>query len=76
MAKSAQASSSAPKRIPRIYVASPSDYNAGRLHGVWLEATDIQRVRSGVAAMLKASSPYVGWRGLLGTGVHFSSLTF
>jgi antirestriction protein len=55
MAKSAQASSSAPKRIPRIYVASLSDYNAGRLHGVWLEATDIQRVRSGVAAMLKAS---------------------
>ena len=24
---------------PRIYVASLSDYNAGRLHGVWLDAT-------------------------------------
>ncbi len=55
MAKSAQASGSAPKRISRIYVASLSDYNAGRLHGVWLEATDSQRVRSGVAGMLKAS---------------------
>jgi antirestriction protein len=55
MAKSAQASSSAAKRVPRIYVASLSDYNAGRLHGVWLEATDIQDARAGVAAMLKAS---------------------
>jgi antirestriction protein len=32
-----------------------SDYNAGRLHGVWLKATDIQEVRAGVDAMLKAS---------------------
>ena len=55
MAKSAQASSNAGKRVPRIYVASLSDYNAGRLHGAWLEATDFQRVRGAVAAMLKAS---------------------
>lgn len=25
---------------PRVYVASLSDYNAGRLHGVWIDATD------------------------------------
>lgn len=25
---------------PRIYVASLSDYNAGRLHGTWIDATD------------------------------------
>jgi antirestriction protein len=55
MAKSAQASSNAARRVPRIYVASLSDYNAGRLHGAWLEATDIQQVRAGVGAMLKAS---------------------
>ncbi len=36
-------------------MASLSDYNAGRLHGAWLEATDIQQVRAGVTAMLKAS---------------------
>jgi antirestriction protein len=55
MAKSTQPSSNAAKRVPRIYVASLSDYNAGRLHGVWLEATELRRVRSGVAAMLTAS---------------------
>ena len=27
-----------PGLVPRIYVASLSDYNAGRLHGIWLEA--------------------------------------
>ncbi len=55
MAESARASSNAAKRLPRIYVASLSDYNAGRLHGAWLEATDIQQVREGLTAMLKAS---------------------
>ena len=25
---------------PRIYVASLSDYNAGRLHGVWIDAAE------------------------------------
>jgi antirestriction protein len=55
MAKSAQPSSNAATRVPRIYVASLTDYNAGRLHGVWLEATDIEQVRDGVARMLKAS---------------------
>jgi len=55
MAKSAQPASNAAMRIPRIYMASLSDYNAGRLHGVWVEATDIEQVRDGVAGMLKAS---------------------
>jgi antirestriction protein len=40
---------------PRIYVASLADYVSGRLHGVWLEATDIDVVQEGVAKMLKAS---------------------
>jgi antirestriction protein len=56
MAKSTpQASTKAAKRISRLYMASLSDYNAGRLHGAWIEATDIQQVREAVAAMLKAS---------------------
>jgi antirestriction protein len=27
-----------PRQQPRIYVASLSDYNAGRLHGTWIDA--------------------------------------
>lgn len=41
---------------PRIYVASLSDYNAGVLHGVWLNAdqeTDVLEI--GVQAMLRDS---------------------
>jgi antirestriction protein len=46
----------APQVPPRIYVASLSDYNAGRLHGVWLEASaDIEEMETGVQAMLAAS---------------------
>lgn len=26
---------------PRIYVASLSDYNAGRLHGIWIDVDDV-----------------------------------
>jgi antirestriction protein len=55
MPKPAQPSSNAAQRIPRIYVASLSDYNAGRLHGIWLEATEVETVREGVGRMLKAS---------------------
>lgn len=41
-----------PRDTPRIYVASLSDYNAGRLHGAWIDAdqddddlgTDIQKM--------------------------------
>lgn len=41
---------------PRIYVASLSDYNAGRLHGVWLDAAqDPAALYVGIAGMLAAS---------------------
>jgi antirestriction protein len=41
---------------PRIYVASLSDYNAGRLHGGWLDPTrDFEDVQADVHAMLTAS---------------------
>lgn len=42
---------------PRIYVASLADYNAGRLHGRWIDADqDIDAIREEVAAMLSESS--------------------
>lgn len=42
---------------PRIYVASLSDYNAGLLHGVWidLEGKDADEVSAEIAAMLRKS---------------------
>lgn len=41
---------------PRIYVASLSDYNAGRLHGVWIDAADdLDEIWSQINAMLAAS---------------------
>lgn len=41
---------------PRIYVASLTDYNAGRLHGVWIDATDDpDTIAEHIAAMLAAS---------------------
>lgn len=40
----------------RIYVASLSDYNAGRLHGRWIDATQsAEEISDEVAAMLAAS---------------------
>jgi len=45
---------------PRIYMASLSDYNAGVLHGEWLEASsDVEAMEEGVQSML-ASSPSPG----------------
>jgi antirestriction protein len=45
---------------PRIYIASLADYNAGRLHGVWLDAAqDLGELESAVQEML-ASSPESG----------------
>jgi antirestriction protein len=42
---------------PRIYVASLADYNAGTLHGKWIDADqDPDELRSEVAAMLAAST--------------------
>lgn len=41
---------------PRIYVASMSDYNAGTLHGVWIDdVTDVDVINEAVQEMLKAS---------------------
>lgn len=41
---------------PRIYVASLSDYNAGYLHGEWIDATqDAEDIQNDVGAMLEAS---------------------
>lgn len=47
--------------VTRIYVASLSDYNAGRLHGVWINLTecdDEQDLWAKVNAMLAASPEY------------------
>lgn len=42
---------------PRIYVASLSDYNAGRLHGAWIDASqELDEVWQQVTEMLAASS--------------------
>lgn len=43
---------------PRIYVASLSDYNAGRLHGVWIdldETSTADDIQEAVTAMLARS---------------------
>jgi antirestriction protein len=43
---------------PRIYVADLASYNAGRLHGVWIDAAqDLDDVWAEINAMLRAS-PY------------------
>jgi len=45
-----------PQARPRIYVAGLSDYNAGRLHGVWLEAAqEAEELQAGITAMLETS---------------------
>lgn len=41
---------------PRIYVASLSDYNSGRLHGAWIDAAqDPSDIQAEIFLMLKAS---------------------
>jgi antirestriction protein len=48
-----------PGSHPRIYVASLSDYNAGRLHGVWLDAdVDAEALYEGVRSMLATSTEH------------------
>lgn len=45
-----------PELGPRIYVASLTDYNAGRLHGVWLSAGEgVEVMQEQIDAMLAAS---------------------
>jgi len=44
--------------VPSIYVASLSDYNAGRLHGCWIELgedTTVEDVETEIAQMLRCS---------------------
>ncbi|PQA87681.1 antirestriction protein ArdA [Hyphococcus luteus] len=41
--------------VPRIYVACLASYNAGVLHGRWIDVTDPDEIRAQVAAMLSAS---------------------
>ena len=42
--------------VPRIYVASLTDYNAGRLHGAWLNAAqEPEELAEAIQAMLGAS---------------------
>lgn len=44
---------------PRIYVASLSDYNGGKLHGVWIDATlEPDAIYEQVQAMLKESPEF------------------
>lgn len=46
----------APEDLPRIYVASLSDYNNGHLHGTWLAATDSpEDLQAAISAMLAKS---------------------
>ncbi|HVB01977.1 MAG TPA: antirestriction protein ArdA [Acidimicrobiales bacterium] len=46
----------APALAPRIYVASLSDYNAGRLHGEWIDAAvDSEELAGSVQAILRTS---------------------
>lgn len=46
----------APEIVPRIYVASLSDYNAGRLHGIWLDANQApEDLQLQITAMLRRS---------------------
>lgn len=49
------ASVEANRERPRIYVACLASYNAGILHGCWIDATDPDDIREKVAAMLAAS---------------------
>lgn len=45
-----------PQDRPRIYVASLSDYNAGRLHGTWLDASaDVDTLTASIEDMLALS---------------------
>ncbi len=40
---------------PRIYLACLASYNAGTLHGEWIEATDPDEIREAIQTMLSKS---------------------
>ena len=45
---------------PRIYIASLADYNAGRLHGKWIDCDkDVEDIRQEIADMLAASNEMI-----------------
>ena len=49
-----------PQIRPRIYVASLADYNAGRLHGAWIDATqEPEEIHEHVQRMLTTSRELV-----------------
>lgn len=53
-------SSNPTQDLPRIYVASLSDYNAGRLHGRWIDANQPEvAIRAEIADMLAESRELV-----------------
>lgn len=43
------------KTEPKIYVASLADYNAGRLHGKWIDIVDEEQVKNEISEILKTS---------------------
>jgi antirestriction protein len=50
-----QAPASSPSERPRIYVACLAAYNAGTLHGAWIDVTTPDDIWTAVSAMLRAS---------------------
>jgi antirestriction protein len=43
--------------LPRIYIASLSDYNNGKLHGTWVDPTrSLQEISKAVTRMLSSST--------------------
>ena len=51
---------SSPAETPRIYVASLADYNAGRLHGRWIDANQsADAIREEIAEMLAESEELI-----------------
>jgi len=61
---------------PRIYVASLADYNAGTLHGKWIDADQaIEDIRREVAELLKQSDEPVAEEWAIHDYENFGSLT-
>ena len=48
-------SNAADRLSPRIFVACLAAYNAGRLHGAWIDVEDEETVGDAITAMLNAS---------------------
>jgi antirestriction protein len=62
---------------PRIYVASLADYNAGRLHGAWIDAAqDVTGLGQEIDAMLKKSTEPIAEEWAIHDYDNFGSLRF